>query len=60
MKQTMTYKRLNPTTVNGDIIQVSIVFSSFDTEEIDKLEKSLKDYIGSGLISEVSMKGGAE
>jgi hypothetical protein len=60
MKQTMTYKRLNPTTVNGDIIQVSIVFSSFDTEEIDKLEKSLKDYIGSGLISEVSMKGSVE
>ncbi len=60
MKQTMTYKRLNPTTVNGDIIQVSIVFSSFDTEEIDKLEKSLKDYIGSGLISEVITEGSVE
>lgn len=60
MKQTITYERLKPTTVDGDIIKVSIYFSSFNKEEIDKLYDYLKDNIGTVLVSEVLMKDVAE
>ena len=60
MKQTITYERLKATTVDGDILKVSIYFSSFNKGEIDKLQEGLKDCIGSGIISEVIMKGGTE
>jgi hypothetical protein len=60
MKQTITCERLKPTTVDGDIIKVSIYFSSFDKEEIDKLYDYLKDNIGTVLVSEVLMEDVAE
>lgn len=60
MKQTITYERLKPTTVDGDIIKVSIYFSSFNKEEIDKLYEHLKNNIGTTLVSEVLMEDVAE
>lgn len=60
MKQTMTYERLMPTTADGHIIKVSIYYSSFDKEEIDNLQENLSDCIGSGIMSEGIMRGGAE
>lgn len=50
MKTQITYKRLNPTTVNGDCLEVKISYSSFDTTEIDKMEEYYKQNIGYALI----------
>lgn len=47
-----TYKRMNPDTVNGNMIILQTVYSSFDRDEIDALEKTFKKNIGTGLITE--------
>lgn len=49
--QTM-YRRLDPDTVTGEQIVVVTTYSSFNKEEIDALEKELKETIGSGVIWE--------
>lgn len=52
MKQTINYTRLMPDTLIGDAVKVTLIYSSFNTDEIDKLEQDLKSKIGYGLIIE--------
>mgnify|MGYP007122041053 CR=1 FL=1 len=49
MNATITFERLMPTTVNGDAIKVTTIYSSFDKEEIDNLEADLQKSIGAGI-----------
>ena len=56
MKATTTFERLNPTTVNGDMIKVTTLYSSFNKEEIDNLQADLQKSIGAG----ITMIGGGE
>lgn len=52
MRTETTYKRLNPDTIHGDMIIIQTLYSSFDSEEIDALEDSLKNHIGAGIVNE--------
>lgn len=54
MKRAITWNRLMPTTADGEIIKVSIYYSSFNKDEIDKLQEELRGSIGTGIISEVT------
>lgn len=58
MKMFTMYERLKPDTVSGHSIKVTIVYSSFDINEIDKLQEELRNSIASGVVSEVGMKEG--
>lgn len=60
MRQTITYKRLKQDTINGDSIQVTMVYSSFDKNEIDSVEEVFKETIGTGIISEFETKFGKD
>lgn len=53
MKISTTYERLMPTTADGHIIKVTQYYSSFDKDEIDRLQEDMKKQIGTGIISEV-------
>ena len=52
MKYAKIYRRNKPDTVNGESITVSVVYSSYDKTEIDKLESMFREQIGSGLFGE--------
>lgn len=52
MKQTITFERLMPDTVRGEAIVIKQVFSDFDKEKIDTLEKQFENTIGIGIVSE--------
>ena len=54
MKLSITYEELMPSTVAGYAIKISYIYSSFDQKEVDKLKSSLKDEIGTGIISEIN------
>lgn len=41
MKVTQSWQRNPPSTLSGDSITLTIIYSSFDTREIDDLEKNL-------------------
>ena len=41
MKVTQTWKRNMPTTLQGESITLTTVYSSFDKSEIDDLEKNM-------------------
>ena len=53
MNVSMHYERLAPTTVSGDSIKLSIIYSSFNIDEIDKLEDAFEKGIGTMIV----MKG---
>ena len=53
MKVTTTFSRLNPDTVQGEKIAILTVYSSMNKGEIDELEQSLYQAIGSGVVSEI-------
>lgn len=44
--------RLTPTTIAGEQIAITTIYSSQNKEEIDKLEQSLRQTIGSGIYGE--------
>lgn len=52
MKVTTTYERLMPTTADGHIIKVTTYYSSYDKNEIDKLQEDLRNTIGAGVVTE--------
>lgn len=52
MKVFTTFKRLMPTTVDGEVIKVTTYYSSFDGAEIDKLQEDLRNTIGAGVVTE--------
>ena len=56
MRTTTTFKRLLPDTINGEQIAVTIVYSSFDASEIDRLEMDLRKSIGFCITGEVGDK----
>lgn len=56
MKTIITFERLTPTTADGELIKVITLYSSFDKEEIDNLQKDLQKSIGAG----ITMLGGGE
>ncbi len=51
MKVSTTFERLMPTTTDGHIIKISTCYSSFDKNEIDKLQEDLRNTIGTGIVS---------
>lgn len=53
MKVTTTFSRLNPDTIQGEKVAILTVYSSQNKEEIDELEQSLRQTIGSGVVSVV-------
>lgn len=53
MKVTITFSRLNPDTIQGEKVAILTVYSSQNKEEIDELEQSLRQTIGSGVVSVV-------
>jgi len=53
MKLLIQYKRENPDTILGEKIIITQIYSSFDKEEIDKVEQYCKENIGDGLVTEL-------
>lgn len=49
MKIATTFERLMPTTADGHIIKVTTYYSSYDKNEIDRLQEDLKNSIGTGI-----------
>lgn len=49
MKVNVRYERKPGNTVNGEIIVIINTYSTFDTAEMDRYEKLLKEHIGSGV-----------
>ena len=41
MKITQSWKRNSPSSISGESITLTIVYSSFDTAEIDELEQKM-------------------
>lgn len=50
------YQRYDPDSVSGHKIVVTQTYSSYNEHEIDKLEETLRNTIGCGLIAEVKGK----
>lgn len=50
------FQRCEPDTISGEKIILTQTFSSFDKQEIDRLEKMLRETIGSGRITEYKGK----
>lgn len=49
MNETISFKRLAPSTISGEQIAITYVYSSFDKSEIDKIEEYLRDSLGTCL-----------
>lgn len=61
MKQTVTWNKLEPDTINGHGIQIHYTFTSFDIKEIEKVKKFCEKHIGGGLVFEpVNFEEGEE
>lgn len=52
MKVATTFERLMPTTADGHIIKLTTYYSSFDKNEIDKLQEDLRNTIGAGVVTD--------
>ncbi len=50
MKEHIHWQKLKGDTVNGYGVQVIYTFTSFDAEEVDKMEKFCKEFIKEGVI----------
>lgn len=48
MESMINYQRLNPDTVNGEMLVITITFSTFNYEEMNEFEKSIKEKLGYG------------
>lgn len=53
MKCIAQYKREEPDTILGEKIIITQIYSSFNKEEIDKVEQYCKENIGDGLVTEL-------
>ena len=56
MKCFISYQRLKPNTINGEVLVVSTQYTTFDTEEMNKFEESLQNTIGCGIITEIEVE----
>ena len=52
MRSFISYSTPRPDTILGYKVAITYTYSSFDKEEIEELEKYLKDKIGDGLLIE--------
>lgn len=52
MKCLITYSRFNADTISGERIIVTQTYSTFDSEEMDRLEDYLRQSIASGIMTE--------
>ena len=50
MKQQIHWQKLKGDSVNGYGVQVTYTFTSFDVEEVDKMERFCKEFIKEGVI----------
>lgn len=57
MKVVQSWKRNSPDTVTGESITLTVLYSSFDKEEIDELEKNMAQGI---TITEINKKENEE
>lgn len=53
MKCFTSYQRLKPDTINGEVLVVSTQYTTFDIEEMNKFEESLRNTIGCGIMTEI-------
>ena len=49
MKSLTTYTRHDPDTTSGHKLEVRILYTTFDKEEMDQLEENCRKVIGNGL-----------
>lgn len=52
MRELVTWKRNETSTSNGESVTLTINFSSFNSEEIDELEKLFREHIKTAMIIE--------
>lgn len=52
MKCFTSYRRFNADTINGEKLVVSITYTTFNSEEMEKLEESIRNTIKSGVVIE--------
>ena len=55
MKLQINYKRHDPDTLLGEKLEVTYVYSSFDSREIDAIEEQVRQQIGDGLIGDIEL-----
>ena len=53
MKCLTTYKRQNTDTVNGEILVIRHMYTTFDAQEMEVFENIVRATIGSGVVTEV-------
>ena len=56
MKAFVTYQRLEPNTLEGDVVELKVRYSSFNAPEIDQLEETLRESYKSGIVIEFGEK----
>lgn len=52
MKCFTSYRRVDADTINGEKLIVSTIYTTFDSEEMEKLEESIRNTIKSGVVIE--------
>ena len=52
MKSFTSYRRVNADTINGEKLIVSTIYTTFDSEEMEKFEESIRNTIKSGIMVE--------
>ena len=52
MKCFTSYRRVNADTINGEKLIISTIYTTFDSEEMGKLEESIRNTIKNGVMVE--------
>ena len=57
MLANIRWRRLKPDTTNGEMIELTTTYSSFDKAEIDDLQEWFADKYGSGIVLDLQTLG---
>lgn len=57
MKETISFRRLTPDTINGEQIAITYTYSSFNKSEIDKIEEYLRNSLGTCVVTSDAILG---
>lgn len=57
MKCFTSYQRLTADTISGEMLVVTQRYTTFDKQEMDAFEESIKQTIGSGVVTEIKAEG---
>lgn len=57
MKCFTSYQRLTADTISGEMLVVSTRYSTFDKQEMDAFEETVKQTIGCGVVTEIKVEG---